>query len=748
MFYPAKRFFSQFIKDSDFLKALLTTFGMVLPLVVGISLGVLPYTLSMAIGVLLSAGSDVPGSKKHKNFGILIASSTVMMVNILISGAMVSQWLLIPVMIILTFLVSYISVYGFRASLISFAGLMTIVFSFAHPHYGLDILYHGGMFALGGLWYLLLSNIFHPLLEKRQTTNLLAACLKDTGRLVRLKGKLLLTGEMGEPLEKEMFDLQVKINEEHESLRAVLLSERQKSGTSNYKRKQLLILIELIDLLELTVASPVNHQKIKEIFTTHSEKLAPFQKIILQLSQRLSTAGSFMQKEGEILSQPDWEQMVGNCKSSIDEYVNQVGLPQAREGALLMHNLLDYIGKLIQKSQSMERVILDFGSDKQGLDPQSHHKFLTQQDYDIRILRENLNFDSPIFRHSARLTVAMLIGYAVGMIFPVQNAYWIILTVVVIMRPGYTLTKERSKQRLYGTLIGAVLAGIFVLFIGNVYLFAALSIISLVLALSFMQKNYKTSSIFITTGIVFLYVLIEPNAFEVIGHRIVDTITGAAISMFSILFIWPAWESSHIRTGILKALKANEHYLHQIKSLCEGKQDLTPYRLSRKEAFLAMGHLNAAFQRMSQEPKTRQLDGILVYKIVGLNHTLLAAAAALGTYIKDNRGNLTSISFLDAISSIQQNLIESIAILNNEEGSHVPERSHSIPDALQELENKYSDLSQTRDQQLQTDQRRPIAPEMLRELQSTRMIADQLNWMNNISQSLKSTIKNTVERDI
>ncbi len=39
-----------------------------------------------------------------------------------------------------------------------------------------------------------------------------------------------------------------------------------------------------------------------------------------------------------------------------------------------------------------------------------------------------------------------------------QNPYWIILTIIVIMRPSYGLTKTRTKDRIIGTLIGAVLA--------------------------------------------------------------------------------------------------------------------------------------------------------------------------------------------------------------------------------------------------------------------------------------------------
>jgi uncharacterized membrane protein YccC len=50
-----------------------------------------------------------------------------------------------------------------------------------------------------------------------------------------------------------------------------------------------------------------------------------------------------------------------------------------------------------------------------------------------------------MFRHSLRLTIAIVFAYLLGFIFDIQNTYWILLTVIVIMRPSYGLTKERSK---------------------------------------------------------------------------------------------------------------------------------------------------------------------------------------------------------------------------------------------------------------------------------------------------------------
>jgi uncharacterized membrane protein YccC len=80
-----------------------------------------------------------------------------------------------------------------------------------------------------------------------------------------------------------------------------------------------------------------------------------------------------------------------------------------------------------------------------------------------------------MFRHSLRLTIAIVFAYLLGFL-DIQNTYWILLTVIV-MRPSYGLTKERSKDRIIGTphwygccwlccLLKMYLCGIGICFIG------------------------------------------------------------------------------------------------------------------------------------------------------------------------------------------------------------------------------------------------------------------------------------------
>lgn len=732
----------EFLRSTDFVKALVITFAAVMPVLLGLWFDQVPYFLSVTMGTILASGSDVPGSRRHKTVGILASATIAMLASIAVGLVVGSLYLLLPVLAVLVFAISFISVYGFRASLVSFAGLMAIVMSFVHVHTGADIFIHGLLMGAGGLWALLLSLVFHSLLQRRQTETLLINCLRQTARYIQLRGKMAIEEQNLEALQKELYNLQVKLNETHEALREVLLHERQSSGSSNYHRKQLLIFIDLIDILELSLANPANYERARELFGHSVRVLLPFIKLVFELSAKLDHLADSMQQRHGLPAEHDLEPLIDKCRDSIRQYVEELKLPQAREGALLLHNLLDYEEKLLQKITSIERVYLNL-EEQQGIGMQSRERrqFITQQDYDVRILRDNLSLQSPIFKHAGRLTIAMLLGYGLGILFPIQNAYWILLTIVVILRPGYTLTKERSKHRLYGTLLGAVIAGLIVLLVQNVYLYSVLALVSLILSFAFIQRNYRTSSIFVTTGIIFIYALITPDAFDAIQFRVIDTLTGAVISVAAITFLWPSWESQSIKSSIVKALRANRLYLAEIDRYSQRKlQNTTDYKLARKEAFLQMGNLNAAFQRMSQEPKSAQQQLMEFYEIVGLNHTFLAAAAALGTFIRDTKTQANTEDLHLIIKSIDANLVQALQTLQEDEDAEEVAKEELV-EAYDHLEGRYNELVAIRTRELAGSSYKPIAPEFLKNLKEARLISDQLKWLHSISGNLKQAVR-------
>ena len=267
------------------------------------------------------------------------------------------------------------------------------------------------------------------------------------------------------------------------------------------------------------------------------------------------------------------------------------------ENLLLLKNLYKYQKEQIKKIQKIEWLLKNPAQREISLlKKEDSQRFLTKQSYDIEVLTGNLNLRSPIFKHSLRLAVMTMIGYGVGMFFSVQNAYWILLTLIVIMRPTFGLTKTRSKERTIGTLIGGALAVGIVLITQNTTAYGILAIVSLVIAFSMVQRNYKAAATFITLSVVFIYALLRPDIFNVIQYRVMDTLIGAGLATLGNLLLWPAWEIQGMQKTLLETLKANRLYLEEIIGYYNQKGIIpSKYKVARKKAFLEMSNLSAAF---------------------------------------------------------------------------------------------------------------------------------------------------------
>jgi hypothetical protein len=69
----------------------------------------------------------------------------------------------------------------------------------------------------------------------------------------------------------------------------------------------------------------------------------------------------------------------------------------------------------------------------------------------------------------------------------------------------------------------------------------------------------------------------------------------------------------------------------------------------------------ASFQRMIQEPKSKQNKLPQVYKLTFLI-TLLSSAASLGTYIQSNKTSKASEAFNVVVNNVIQNLENAILL--------------------------------------------------------------------------------------
>jgi uncharacterized membrane protein YccC len=726
-----------FLKSSNFDRGIRLGVGITAPFAIMYFLGYFEYAPAVVVGTFLNAPGDIPGSMKRKVNAILISIGLTMVVTAIILFSKPFLPLLLVALATITFVVSLISVYGFRGSLVSFSGLLAMVLAFAiQKETAHEILVQVALMGAGGLWYLVVSFIFQKLAPQKDHNQLLSDTLLLIGKYLK-RSKLLTKKTMRDELLKQTFVLQHQINEKHETLRETLLTQRKRSGRTHYEEKQLLIFLSSINIFELIEATHLDYDMIDGIFGKRKEFLKASKNLNKIMGNHLIRLSELLIQNDKIPNKDMLLNALSKANVSITNYIDSVKLPEAREGALVLKNLYDYQEQLLQEIRAVRRVMANVkDASKLSLKRQDSSQFLTLQEYRLNILIQNLSLDSTMFRHSLRLAMAIVFAYLLGFIFDIQNTYWILLTIIVIMRPSYGLTKERSKDRIIGTLIGAAVAVGIVLITQNVVVYAILAVVSLVLAFSLIQQNYKSAAALITISIIFVYSFINPDAFEVIQYRVIDTIIGSVIAVVANYILLPTWEADNLKQVLLNALEMNKKYLLATQELY---QDPSKYKLSynvaRKEAFLAISNLNAAFQRLTQDPKSKQKEFQLIYEIVTLNQTMISAIASIRNFIINHKTTPASIEFNVLIKKISNTLQMSYDRLDHAkiEKKVTEETAEHAQDKLLE---KYQQLSNMRDENIRQGNTE-LDTETLHGLQEAYLIANHMSWLKSLSENIK-----------
>ena len=142
----------------------------------------------------------------------------------------------------------------------------------------------------------------------------------------------------------------------------------------------------------------------------------------------------------------------------------------------------------------------------------------------------------------------------------------------------------------------------------------------------------------------------------------------------------------------------------------------------------------ASFQRMLQEPKSKQNNLQQVYKITVINNAMLSSAASLGTYTQTHKTTDASQSFNTVITIIISNLDQAISILNG----------GNKPKDLENLDRVYSEIKKIKVDEINESQN--LDQENLKiNLQEIQFIKEQLIWLANLSNNILTTIKSLMQ---
>jgi uncharacterized membrane protein YccC len=302
-------------------------------------------------------------------------------------------------------------------------------------------------------------------------------------------------------------------------------------------------------------------------------------------------------------------------------------------------------------------------------------KFINEDIINLRIFRDNLSLSSNTFRHALRMSIVLSGTYLILNLinFSEFGIYWVLLTILVILKPGFGLTQERNLQRLIGTIIGGIIGAIILILIPDQSIRFGILIVFFFIAYSLFRVNYIMAVIFMTPYVLIMLSFTGANTLEIAKERIFDTFIGGMIAFLSSYVIFPNWESFQIKKNMRSLLVANYRYLAQAISILSGQQiGVTEYKLARKEVYIATANMGSTFQRLLTEPKWRQTITKEVNRFVILNHIFSSYSATLMTQLNESANQYFTNEDVRLFYKALQNLEKAISTLDDESTDFIP----------------------------------------------------------------------------
>ncbi len=670
----------KFLYSQYFYGGLRIAFGISLPAVLMLALfhdRALGFTI--ATGALGVCAVDKPGPLKHKHNDMLLCSLLGFLAAFatgIATGASLPLWVTIAP---LSFALSMLVVYGDKWLQISFATLFMMIATLGNHFTVLEALMNAAWLLLGGLWYTYWSTLVNRWQAERIEQQSIAESMFATAEYLRARADFYKLNNDLDECHQQLVLKQIAAIDKHDVARGIVLRNLPvlRAGHLDVRRTMLFnLFINIVDLHETVVAAHVDYALMRTVFAD-SDVLIFFHDFLRKCARDLENIGL-------AVSQNSASQQLVTLKTELRALEFEIDVkrkkafpaqePEAYAMLVAAFRRVWSVSRLLNKMHRNTRSDNPQSTTELQLDKALQH-FLQRQHVPLRQIFSNLKIASPSFRHALRVSIAVALGLWIGTLLPLTNAYWICLTIVIIMKPGFSLTKQRNTQRLIGTVIGCAASVALILLVKSPVTLLLVMFACMVMSYSLVLFNYTASVVFTSSYVLLLYHLLAPEGMRLIGERALDTAIGGAIAL-GISHLFPYWEYRVMKPLVKEMIASMRQYFDAI-CIGAGKPATTNAlpaspaisndfrcRLARKNTQIAFANLGNAFARMMLEPKAQQKFVAELNDLLIQSHTLASQMAAAAPLLAAD-GTADNPALAHALSAIRENLMQA------EEGTQV-----------------------------------------------------------------------------
>ncbi len=574
---------------------------------VGYAIGGMGPALSLASGALMVSFADNPAPASIKAVELLFASFAGTLCFAAVWATDNHPWLQLAVVPLLGFAAGLVSLWGKRAIAIAFCLLFITIITLGIPAPANPPALAAGtvLLLLGALAYTAYALLLGRALRGRTKQQALAELFDSLSAYMRWQAQLYLrqVARPAAPGDGDAYAqaaaLQGAVNDALQSARDLVLRESRLAHDAVWTR----MLLEALDLFEAQLAAQTDSTLLRSQFEG-TEVLDALQDGTARTADALQDLALALLRRRSVGAPPPDPARWAALERQADSLVRAAPaeLSQARSALTSLLHTLREIDKLLANLQN-SFATRDAGAKLPELPDLA--QFVSTWRYDPHQVPAHLRLGSPIFRHAVRLALALACGFVVSRaLFTHQtHDYWVLLTIAVILRPNYGVTRQRLKDRLLGTLLGCLLtAGLLSLHLGLAAELATM-FLALAVARAFVTTNYRFTAMAASVLALLLARLLEGDPRFLVDQRLIDTALGAALA-WGFSYVLPRWEYQDVPRQLSALMRAQHDYARAV--LATELQDEGAFRLARKRQFDALAAITGVYSRMLEEPPSRR----------------------------------------------------------------------------------------------------------------------------------------------
>lgn len=602
-----------------------------------------------ATGVIVTAPPDLPGPRRGKFFQMLpaplIGLPLFFAVQMLHTAPIRLGLLLVPA----TFMAFLAMAWGKRGIPIAIAVMFSMVFSMATPApvgmaEAVERTWH---FGLGAGLYVIWATLANLVLNGRFRTQSVADVLYSLAALMRTEaGQFTPQDETRDirdtpaPVLGQLLREQAALADQLQATRDIVL-ESPRTPRRQRLAAMLVIVLEMRDQLlasELDLDALLAHP-------AHADALIEMRRVLEELSdETIALADALMLGRHPDPVTDRRPRLAAIHVSADDEHHHGRPGPTA---AMLARGLASRIGHINDEVLRLSAMARGDAEPNLAVVRANWQLFVSPTDWSWRPFFTLWRWDQPPLRHAIRAALAIAAGYGIAVSMPWgSHDYWILLTIVVVLRGSLSQTLERRNARVAGTLLGCVLAvGLLSAHPSALWLLVIVTVAQAI-AHSFAVRRYLITAVAATVlGLVQAHMLNTGTApIFALFERIADTLIGAALA-WGFCYVLPSWERTQIPALVARVLTAQARHARLALGLGQLQAiDSSPeleWRLARREAFDSLSALVQATQRALSEPRAVQPPLEPLEHLQAHSYQMLAQLSAVKSMLVLRRDRLT-----------------------------------------------------------------------------------------------------------